>query len=50
MPYAVAVRLEDEGLGDHTVAVALGVEDAQVPGLLEIAHGKLDVLMACETV
>lgn len=45
MVHAVAIRLRDEGVGDHLIAVALAVEDDQVPTLLRIADGKLSDLM-----
>lgn len=45
MLHAVAIRLRDEGVDDHLIAVALEVEDNQVPTLLQIADGKLVDLM-----
>ncbi len=48
--HAVAIRLRDEGLHDHVVAVALGIEDDQVPTLLGIADAKLTNLMAVDRV
>jgi hypothetical protein len=44
--HGVAIRLRDEGLDDHVIAVALGLDDDQVPALLHIAGSKLDRLMA----
>jgi hypothetical protein len=46
--HAVAIRLRDEGLGDHVIAVALEIEDDQVPMLLQIAESKLSGLMALD--
>jgi hypothetical protein len=43
--HAVAIRLRDEGVGDHVIAVALALDDDQVPTLLRIADGKLVNLM-----
>jgi hypothetical protein len=43
--HGVAVRLRDEGAGDHVIAVALAIEDDQVPTLLEIADAKLGNLI-----
>jgi hypothetical protein len=44
--YGVAIRLRDEGLGGHVIAVALGLDDDQVPVLLRLADSKLDHLIA----
>ncbi|MGO9559704.1 MAG: hypothetical protein ACLPQS_02725 [Acidimicrobiales bacterium] len=44
----MAVRLRDDGLADHVIAVALDIEDDQVPTLLQIADSKLNSLMALE--
>ena len=44
--HAVAIRLRDEGFDDHVVAVALEIEDVEVPVLLQIADRKLDNVMA----
>jgi hypothetical protein len=44
--YAVAIRLRDEGLGDHIIALALELEDDEVPMVLQIADSKLTNLMA----
>ena len=46
--HGVAIRLRDEGLHDHVIAVALEIEDDQVPTLLGIADAKLGNLMAAE--
>ena len=46
--HAVAVRLRDEAVGDHLIAVALGIEEAEVPTLLHIADSKLTNLMALD--
>jgi hypothetical protein len=43
--HAVAVRLRDDGRDDHVIAVALEIDDGQVPALLQIAQSKLDSLM-----
>lgn len=43
--HAVAVRLRDDGADTHTIAVAVGVEDDQVPVLLKIADAKLSRLL-----
>ena len=44
--HAVAIRLQNEGFDDHVIAVAVAVDDDQVPVLLQIACAKLDHLMA----
>ncbi len=44
--HAVAIRLRDAGGDDHLIAVALGIDDDQVPMLLQIANSKLQNLMA----
>jgi hypothetical protein len=44
--HAVAVRLRDEGADNHVIAVALAIDDDQVPTLLEIADAKLTNLIA----
>ncbi len=46
--HAVAVRLRDEGAGDHVIAVALAIDDDQVPTLLEIADAKLARLISSQ--
>jgi hypothetical protein len=46
--HAVAIRLRDDGQSDHVIAVALEIEDDQVPVLLRIANRKLNNLMAME--
>jgi hypothetical protein len=43
--HAVAIRLRDEGADAHTIAVATGVDDDQVAGMLEVAEAKLVRLM-----
>jgi hypothetical protein len=45
----VAIRLRDECLDDHLIAVALGIDVDQVRTTLEIADGKLANLMAAES-
>jgi hypothetical protein len=40
------MRLRDAGLDDHVMAVVLDLDDDQVPVLMEIAHRKLNHLMA----
>jgi hypothetical protein len=47
--HAVAIRLLDEGCGDHVIAVALDVDDGQVPILLRIAQRKLWGLITSDT-
>jgi hypothetical protein len=42
----VAIRLRDEGLGDHVIALALEIDDDEVPMVLRIAYSKLKNLMA----
>jgi hypothetical protein len=46
--HGVAIRLRDEGLDDHVIAVALEIDDDQVPNLLGIADAKLSNLMAVD--
>lgn len=46
MLHAVAIRLRDEGADEHVIAIALELEDDQVPVLLHIADSKLTNLMA----
>jgi len=48
--HAVAIRLRDAGMHDHVVAVALGIDDDQVPTLLGIADAKLTNVMAMDSV
>ncbi len=43
--HAVAVRLRDGGADDHLIAVALAIDDDQVPSLLEIADAKVSHLI-----
>ncbi len=42
--HAVAIRLRDEGVDPHVIAVALAIEDEQVPTVLVIADAKLAAL------
>jgi hypothetical protein len=42
--HAVALRLRRSGQPAAVVAVALGIDVADVPGLLELAQHKLDAL------
>jgi hypothetical protein len=44
--HAVALRLRDVGASLHTIAVAIGVDDDQVPPLLTIADSKLERLLS----
>jgi hypothetical protein len=46
--HAVAIRLRDDGFDDHVIAVALEIDDAQVPTLLQIANRKLENLTALD--
>jgi hypothetical protein len=46
--HAVAIRLRDDGYGDHVIAVALELDDDQVATLLQIADSKLSNLMALD--
>jgi hypothetical protein len=46
----VAIRLRDEGQGNHLIAVALEMDDGQVTTLLRIADSKLANLMALDPV
>jgi hypothetical protein len=46
--HAVAIRLRDGGLDDHVIAVALELDDDQVPMLMQIAQCKLSSLMAAD--
>jgi hypothetical protein len=46
--HAVAIRLRDGGFDDQVIAVALEIEDAQVPTLLQIANSKLENLIALD--
>jgi hypothetical protein len=47
-PHAVAIRLRDGGLSDHVIAVALEIDEDQVPTLLQIAESKLSNAMALD--
>jgi len=44
--HAVAMRLRDDGASEHVIAVALEIEDDEVPLLLDIAEAKLTRLLA----
>jgi hypothetical protein len=44
--HAVAVRLRDDGVNNHVIAVALGIALLDVSTLLQIADSKLTNLMA----
>lgn len=46
--HAVALRLRDDGADDHVIAVALAIDEDQVPPLLEIANAKVVNLLASE--
>jgi hypothetical protein len=46
--HAVAIRLRDDGFDDHVIAVALQIDDRQVPTLLQIANRKLENLIALD--
>jgi hypothetical protein len=48
--HAVAIRLRDDGFDDHVIAVALEIDDVQVPTLLQIANRKLENLIALDVV
>jgi hypothetical protein len=48
--HAVAIRLRDDGLDDHVIAVALGIDEDQVPGSLRVARRKLERLLAMDDV
>jgi hypothetical protein len=45
-PYALAVRLRDEGMDHPAIARVLAIDIAAVPGLLEIADRKLAEIRA----
>jgi hypothetical protein len=47
--HAVALRLHYAGMSDHVIAIALGVDDDQVPLQLQIAHAKLGNLLPDES-
>ena len=44
--YAVALRLHEAGASDEVIAVGLGTDPESVPTILELAHRKLDELVA----
>jgi hypothetical protein len=46
--YAVAQRLRDNGADQHTIAVAVGIDDNEVPALLELASAKLARILGSE--
>lgn len=46
--HAVAIRLREEGNGDHVIARALAIDDDQVNMLMQIAYSKLANLMALD--
>jgi hypothetical protein len=46
----VAIRLRDEGHDDRMIAVAIGIDEGQVPTLLRIADSKLANLMTLDPV
>ena len=48
--HAVAIRLRDDGHDDHVIAVALGIDDDQVPSSLRVARRKLDRLLSMDDV
>ena len=48
--HAVAIRLRDDGLDDHVIAVALGIDEDQVPVSLRVAQRKLDRLLTMDDV
>jgi hypothetical protein len=43
--HAVAIRLRDDGRDDHVIAVALELEDDEVPLIVRMAQSKLSALM-----
>jgi hypothetical protein len=45
---AVAIRLRDMGHDDHVIAVALEIDDEQVPTVLHLAERKLRSLLDLE--
>jgi hypothetical protein len=46
--HAVAIRLRDGGFDDHTIAVATGIDEHEVPMLLRLAQRKLTNLMSLQ--
>jgi len=42
----VAIRLRDEGQRDHLIALALEIDEDQVPTLLRLADSKLSNVMS----
>jgi hypothetical protein len=47
--HAVALRLRDDGATPHTIAVAVGLDEDQVPTFLTIADQKLARLESAAT-
>ncbi|MFT4127912.1 MAG: hypothetical protein QM662_17005 [Gordonia sp. (in: high G+C Gram-positive bacteria)] len=41
LPYGMALRLRDAGVGDDVIATSLGVEPDELPMLMHIARAKL---------
>jgi hypothetical protein len=48
VPYAVAIRMRDEGLGDEVIAIALDVDEGEMALLMLIADSKLLNLMTLD--
>ncbi len=48
--HAVAIRLRDGGYVDHVIALALDLDDDQVPILLQLADNKLANLMSLDVI
>jgi DNA-directed RNA polymerase specialized sigma24 family protein len=44
--YGTALRLRDEGLAGHDIALRLGIDDEVVDTLLQIGDGKLRRILA----
>jgi hypothetical protein len=47
--HSAAIRLQDDGHSNHVIAVAVGIDDDEVPTLLQIAESKLAYLMSTES-
>jgi DNA-directed RNA polymerase specialized sigma24 family protein len=47
--HAVAIRLRDNGFDARAIAAAAGIDEHEVPMLLQVAERKLTNLMAIET-
>ncbi len=45
LPYAVALRLRDAGVGDAELAAGLAIEPEAVPTLLKVAEAKVSELL-----